>query len=242
MPRYICTSDGSNKFWEADVTGSTLTVTFGKIGTAGQRKDKKLESPDAARAELEKLTSEKLKKGYVADGGKAKAGAKAAKPAKANATSAKPAKAKPHPFLFYGVAPLQWAEGANCGHVYVLCFESAPPASARSKLEKAFVRAAGDSMDTQCGPWQWKGAWALMCVGEKRPFDDDDYFDYYEFFAEIGKALLAVHAVAALREVINLNAQTKSRSPSPWETWTLKTQPKPSPWPDFGHVALFFES
>jgi hypothetical protein len=39
-------------------------VRFGKIGSAGQKKPKKLASPDAAQKEMEKLIREKTGKGY----------------------------------------------------------------------------------------------------------------------------------------------------------------------------------
>jgi predicted DNA-binding WGR domain protein len=63
--RFTSTEGGSSKFWEAAVEGSSLTVKFGKIGTAGQTKTKAFASPAAATAEMNKLVKEKLGKGYV---------------------------------------------------------------------------------------------------------------------------------------------------------------------------------
>ena len=58
-------SDGSsNKFWEVEVRGSEMTVSFGRIGTAGQSKTKPFASPDAAAREAAKLIDEKTGKGY----------------------------------------------------------------------------------------------------------------------------------------------------------------------------------
>jgi len=54
----------SSKFWEIDTKGSTVTVRYGKIGTDGQVTVKKLGSPAAAAAHAEKVTAEKVKKGY----------------------------------------------------------------------------------------------------------------------------------------------------------------------------------
>ena len=54
----------SSKFWEPKVSGSTLIVRFGRIGTDGQTRDTKLASPAAARAALDKLVAEKRGKGY----------------------------------------------------------------------------------------------------------------------------------------------------------------------------------
>ena len=43
---------------------TTTTVRFGKIGSAGQKKPKKLATPEAAQKEMEKLIKEKTGKGY----------------------------------------------------------------------------------------------------------------------------------------------------------------------------------
>lgn len=63
--RFTSTAGGSSKFWEAAVEGSSLTVKFGKLGTAGQTKTKAFASPAAATAEMDKLVKEKLGKGYA---------------------------------------------------------------------------------------------------------------------------------------------------------------------------------
>jgi DNA ligase-1 len=58
-------SDGtSNKFWEVEVRGSAMTVSYGRIGTAGQSKTKTFPSPDAAAREAAKSMDEKTGKGY----------------------------------------------------------------------------------------------------------------------------------------------------------------------------------
>jgi DNA ligase 1 len=58
-------SDGtSNKFWEVAVGGTEMTVTFGRIGAAGQSKTKSFASEGAAAAEAKKLIDEKTAKGY----------------------------------------------------------------------------------------------------------------------------------------------------------------------------------
>ena len=56
--------DGSSKFWQVSVDDSTLTVHFGRIGTAGQTRTKQLETPTAAQREADRLVAEKLGKGY----------------------------------------------------------------------------------------------------------------------------------------------------------------------------------
>jgi len=84
MRRFEFVDSTSNKFWEVEVKGKTLNVTFGKIGTKGQIKPKDFATPGKAKAEMEKLIKEKTGKGYVEVGGKA---VKAIKPkAKSPAT------------------------------------------------------------------------------------------------------------------------------------------------------------
>jgi predicted DNA-binding WGR domain protein len=55
----------SRKFWEVSVDGTALTVSFGRMGTNGQVKVKRLASPEAARMAAEKLVRQKIDKGYV---------------------------------------------------------------------------------------------------------------------------------------------------------------------------------
>jgi predicted DNA-binding WGR domain protein/cell wall assembly regulator SMI1 len=65
MARLTCTEGGSNKFWEGTVDGDTLTVRFGKLGTAGQTQTKKFDDAAEAEKELAKLIKQKLAKGYI---------------------------------------------------------------------------------------------------------------------------------------------------------------------------------
>ena len=85
LRRFEFSDSTSNKFWEVDVKGKTLNVTFGKIGTKGQSKPKDFATPEKAKAEMEKLIKEKIGKGYMEVGGKA---VKAAKPAAGKKTNA----------------------------------------------------------------------------------------------------------------------------------------------------------
>ena len=87
MRRFEFSDSTSNKFWEVDVKGKTLNVTFGKIGTKGQSKPKDFATPEKAKAEMEKLIKEKTSKGYVEVGGKAVKGIKPAAGKKTNAGS-----------------------------------------------------------------------------------------------------------------------------------------------------------
>jgi uncharacterized protein (TIGR02996 family) len=54
----------SHKFWNIEVSGKSFTVTYGKVGAAGQTQTKTFASADKAQAEADKLVREKLKKGY----------------------------------------------------------------------------------------------------------------------------------------------------------------------------------
>lgn len=63
--RFEFIEGSSDKFWEIDLDGSSVTVRFGRNGTAGQSSVKHF--ADAAKAEkhAEKMIGEKLKKGYT---------------------------------------------------------------------------------------------------------------------------------------------------------------------------------
>lgn len=66
MKRYFEFSDSkSHKFWQIAIDGTTCTVKYGKIGTAGQEKATVYESAEKALKEAEKLIGEKTRKGYV---------------------------------------------------------------------------------------------------------------------------------------------------------------------------------
>ena len=65
MRRFELSDSISNKFWEVDVKGKTLNVTFGKIGTKGQSKPKDFATPEKANAEMEKLIKDKTDIWYL---------------------------------------------------------------------------------------------------------------------------------------------------------------------------------
>lgn len=67
LPRYFEFIDGSSsKFWEITLCGNDVTTRWGRIDSDGQSKTKSFDSADKARAEYDKLISEKQGKGYVA--------------------------------------------------------------------------------------------------------------------------------------------------------------------------------
>jgi len=55
----------SDKFWEIDLQGSSVTVRFGRNGTHGQSSVKNFADADKAQKHAEKTIQEKLGKGYV---------------------------------------------------------------------------------------------------------------------------------------------------------------------------------
>jgi predicted DNA-binding WGR domain protein len=65
MARYEFSDGKSSKFWEIDLTGTSFTVRFGRIGTGGQAQTKSFASAQLASREHDKLVAEKTKKGYA---------------------------------------------------------------------------------------------------------------------------------------------------------------------------------
>ena len=64
-PKRFEFSDGkSHKFWVVQLDGRAHTVTYGRIGTAGQTKTKELPDEEKARKSYDKLIAAKVKKGY----------------------------------------------------------------------------------------------------------------------------------------------------------------------------------
>ncbi|MGW4891533.1 DUF4132 domain-containing protein [Kitasatospora sp. NPDC004240] len=93
MRRFEYTEGSSAKFWEVAVDGSTVTVRYGRIGTAGREQLKELDSPQAALKHLIKVIAEKQGKGYVAVGTEGPAGG----PGAPDPVTAAPAPAAPVP-------------------------------------------------------------------------------------------------------------------------------------------------
>jgi len=63
--RFEFSEGSSNKFWEVKVEGEQQIVRYGKLGTAGQEKEKDFDSAGDAKADTRKLIAEKTGKGYV---------------------------------------------------------------------------------------------------------------------------------------------------------------------------------
>lgn len=65
MRRFTYASGSSDKFWSVGRDGATVTVHFGRVGTAGQTQVKDLASDAEAEAHVTKLVAQKTKKGYT---------------------------------------------------------------------------------------------------------------------------------------------------------------------------------
>lgn len=63
--RFEFVGGSSAKFWEITVQGSIVTVSFGRLGTAGTAQTKSFGDSAAANGHAEKLIGQKLAKGYV---------------------------------------------------------------------------------------------------------------------------------------------------------------------------------
>ncbi len=107
MRRFEFVEGTSAKFWQVALDGASFTVTWGKIGAAGQTQTKAFASAEKARAEHDKLVAEKTKKGYVEVGAPAAAPPAAAPPAAAQAVAAAapPAAAPPAAAQAVAAAP-----------------------------------------------------------------------------------------------------------------------------------------
>ncbi len=62
---FIYQDNSSHKFWNIDINGTEMTVTFGKVGTQGQSQVKSFATEEECRKAAEKLIAEKMKKGYI---------------------------------------------------------------------------------------------------------------------------------------------------------------------------------
>ncbi len=65
MRRFEFVEGKSAKFWQAESSGATFIVEYGRLGTKGQRKEKDFPNEDAAKKELGKKIAEKLREGYT---------------------------------------------------------------------------------------------------------------------------------------------------------------------------------
>lgn len=62
--RYELVAGKSAKFWDVMTKGSSLTTTYGRLGSKGQSSTRNFSSPAEAKAAAEKLIKQKIGKGY----------------------------------------------------------------------------------------------------------------------------------------------------------------------------------
>jgi uncharacterized protein (TIGR02996 family) len=156
----------SHKFWTIDVSGSSFTVTYGKVGTAGQTQTKTFPTPEKAQAEADKLVREKTGKGYVETTPKA-----AASPLEAlqSAVREDPYDRAAHAALADYLAE-QGDPRGEFMQVQLALEDEKVPAAGRKQLkakEKALLKKHEK---------EWVGAWADVATGDDN-FDDHNNVD-----------------------------------------------------------------
>lgn len=62
--RFEFVEGNSSKFWEVAVSGTDVTVRYGRIGSNGQTQTKSFPDGSAATKHADKLVREKTAKGY----------------------------------------------------------------------------------------------------------------------------------------------------------------------------------
>jgi uncharacterized protein (TIGR02996 family) len=97
MRRFEFRDSKSAKFWAIDRQGRSFTVTFGKIGSAGQTQTKDFPTEAAAIQAHDKLVAEKVGKGYVEVAAAPAPAPAPAKPTRATPTEVAPTPAAPAP-------------------------------------------------------------------------------------------------------------------------------------------------
>ena len=65
MQHFEYKDDKSSKFWEIELTETSVTTTWGRIGSSGQTVTKQCASEQKAKELYDKLVQEKSGKGYV---------------------------------------------------------------------------------------------------------------------------------------------------------------------------------
>ncbi len=63
--RFEYIAGSSAKFYEVTVSGSQVTVRYGRLGTHGQVQNKSFDHATAAERHADKLIAQKTAKGYV---------------------------------------------------------------------------------------------------------------------------------------------------------------------------------
>ncbi len=129
----------SHKFWNIDLQGEKVTVTYGRIGTAGQTQTKTFNNAGAAQKEHDKLVKEKLAKGYTETTPSAKAQPRSMREALEEALAANPDDLASHmayaDWLSEQEGPADQARGEFI-RVQLALEDESKPAGERKKLQE----------------------------------------------------------------------------------------------------------
>lgn len=244
--RLVYAKGESNKFWDAHVEGTSLVVTFGKIGTKGQTKAFAHDRAEAAEADLAKRSADKRREGYVEEGAPDAAAPPVppvppAAPATPVAPAAPAAPAAPVAsarYRFYGAMPNDWFEGANEGHAYELLFAEAPSAERRATLAAVFEkRLKKGPAEPAAAPWLWSGRFALLAVGERDAGEDDRARAAFRAMAELFDEL---DLVAKLVQVVFFGARERGNDATERAAIAAQARPTPGPrWSSFESPNLY---
>ena len=60
-------NSGTQKFWDAEIKGNSVTIHFGKVGTRGTKGSREFTSYEAAEQFLAQRVRKKLEEGYKPD-------------------------------------------------------------------------------------------------------------------------------------------------------------------------------
>ena len=124
------------------------------------------------------------------------------------------------PYLFYVGNPGHWAEGANDGHYYQLCFCRTPDESQRLAIGTCFeVELAIGPARAADLPWQWSDEWALFVVGERWTGKGR------EALAQVERTIARIHEIEPLRQVVFWGAQDGKGDD--WSTWSVEQREQP---------------
>lgn len=233
----------SSKFWEIEQTGSDLTITFGRIGTAGQTQYRSFASPAAAAADGAKQVATKIRKGYHAVAAKAAGRTGQAKtPTIGRGPSANDSA---FPFLFVGQGV---ASSYKCLECY-LWFERPPNAKQRARIKAelplpvaAFATFHGDLLHFGSHDdleFRVKAAYEppfatkpfkqasreVFAIAKAAEFSEDVLFPkprYWRAFCEdFERKMLAVHAIANLKLALKPDNEGEPLRAGAWHRWSI---------------------
>lgn len=145
-----------------------------------------------------------------------------------------------YPFRFYGVAPNDWSEGANDGHVYDVTFREPPTGAVKLELARRWeaALAAGPARAARGEPWRWSGRRARFLLGERERGAD-------AFFGAARTMMEALHAAWSIEEAVFRGSRYGDGEVpwgrDAWDRWSVDQQTEPSAAVSAGTVDPAFE-